>query len=112
VFDINIKIMIVFIVCGYFLFATVLLLILSLPGFAIRRSYYASRFSHSFISTNLMNELIWSFIPAIFINGMSIMLIEKCTNHTFKLDYLGYLFWFSGGLLFIKNKRRFRAHNN
>lgn len=78
-----------------FAFVTVLLLLISLPGVAIRRSYYASRFSLNYVSTNLLNELIWSFIPAIFLNAIAILIIEKTTDHYFILEYFGYLV--SGG---------------
>jgi hypothetical protein len=74
-----------------FAFVTVLLLIISLPGVAFRRSYYASRFSLNYISTNLLNELMWSFIPAIFLNAFAILFVEWTTRFKFRLDYIGYL---------------------
>jgi hypothetical protein len=74
-----------------FAFVTVLLLFISLPGVAIRRSYYASRFSLNFISTNILNELIWSIIPAIFLHAFTIIVIEKLTHFNFHLEYFGYL---------------------
>lgn len=74
-----------------FAFVTVLLLIISLPGIAIRRSYYASRFSLNYVSTNIVNELIWSFVPAIFLHLVAIVIIEKYTSYVFHIDYFGYL---------------------
>jgi hypothetical protein len=74
-----------------FAFVTLLLLFISIPGIAIRKSYYSSRFSINYISTNLINELIWSFIPAIFLNAIAIIIIESKTDYTFRLDYFGYL---------------------
>ncbi len=74
-----------------FAFVTLLLLFISLPGIAIRKSYYSSRFSINYMSTNLVNELIWSFIPAIFLNALAITVIESKTDYTFRLEYFGYL---------------------
>jgi len=74
-----------------FAFVTLLLLFISLPGIAIRKSYYSSRFSINYISTNLVNELIWSFIPAMFLNAIAIIIIESKTDYTFRLEYFGYL---------------------
>ncbi len=78
-----------------FAFVSLLLLFISLPGIAIRKSYYSSRFSINYISTNLVNELVWSFIPAIFLNAIAIIIIESKTNYAFRLEYFGYLV--SGG---------------
>lgn len=74
-----------------FAFVTILLLFISLPGISIRRSYYASRFSLNYISTNLINELIWSVIPAIFLHGIAILIIERISSFSFHLECLGYL---------------------
>jgi hypothetical protein len=74
-----------------FTFVTLLLLLISLPGVVIRRSYYASHFSINYMSTNLVNELIWSFTSAIFLNAFAISIIERTTKFWFRLDYLGYL---------------------
>ncbi len=74
-----------------FAFVTVLLLLISLPGIAIRRSYYASSFSINYMSTNIVNELIWSFIPAIFLNVLAILLVEWITGYSFQLEFFGYL---------------------
>jgi hypothetical protein len=74
-----------------FAFVTVLLLLVTLPGITFRRSYYASRFSLNYISTNLLNELIWAIIPAIFLHAIAILLIEKYSNHRIDLECFGYL---------------------
>lgn len=74
-----------------FAFVTILLLFITLPGISIRRSYYASRFSLNYISTNLLNELMWSIIPAIFIHGIAILIIENNFDILIKLDCFGYL---------------------
>lgn len=74
-----------------FAFATILLIFISLPGIAIRRSYYTSKFSSSYISTNWVNELIWSFIPAVFIHAFAIILIEQSSSFYFNIEYIGYL---------------------
>jgi len=74
-----------------FAFVTIVLLVISLPGVAARRSYYASRFSLNYISTNLLNELIWSIVPAILLHSLAILLLEKFTDYTFLLEHLGYL---------------------
>ena len=74
-----------------FAFVTILLLLLTLPGIAIRRSYYTSSFSLNYISTNLFNELIWSIIPAIFLHFSAILIIESFSEYRFVLENFGYL---------------------
>ncbi len=74
-----------------FAFITVLLLLFSLPGIAFRRSYYASRFSLNFVSTNLINELIWSFIPALFLHAIAVLIIEAQGKVQFHVEHFGYL---------------------
>ena len=74
-----------------FAFVTILLLLISLPGYALRRSYFTSRFSIKYIPTNIINELIWSFFPAIFIHGIVIIIIEEYTTFSVHLENVGYL---------------------
>ncbi len=72
-------------------FVTVFLLFVSLPGYALRRSYFASRFSINQFSTNILNEIVWSFIPALFIHVIAIIILEKYSNKLVNLEYVGYL---------------------
>jgi hypothetical protein len=74
-----------------FAFVTVLLLLVTLPGITFRRSYYASRFSLNYISTNLINELVWAIIPAIFLHALAIMFIHSYTTYRIDLESFGYL---------------------
>ncbi|MBS3770706.1 MAG: hypothetical protein KGY70_20145 [Bacteroidales bacterium] len=74
-----------------FAFVTILLLLISLPGYVLRRSYFTARFSIRFIPLNIVNELIWSFFPAILIHGIAILIIEKNFNLFIHLKYIGYL---------------------
>lgn len=72
-------------------FVTVFLLFISLPGYALRRSYFASRFSSQQFSTNILNEIVWSFIPAIFIHSIAIVILEKYSSKLVNLEFVGYL---------------------
>jgi len=74
-----------------FAFVSVLLLFITLPGIAFRRSYYSSRFSLNYISTNLVNELVWAIIPAILLHAFAILIIEKASAYRFDLEGIGYL---------------------
>lgn len=74
-----------------FAFVSVLLLFVSIPGIALRRSYYAGRFSLDYITTNLVNEIVWSLIPAIVLHSIAILVIERVSNVNILLDYFGYL---------------------
>lgn len=74
-----------------FAFVTILLLLISLPGYVLRRSYFTSKFSIKYIPTNIINELFWSFFPAIFIHGIAILIIERFCNISIHLEHLGYL---------------------
>lgn len=78
-----------------FAFVSVLLLFVSIPGIALRRSYYAGRFSLDYITTNLINEIVWSLIPAIVLHAIAILAIERISNINILLDNFGYLV--SGG---------------
>ena len=76
-----------------FAFVSVLLLFITLPGIAFRRSYYSSRFRVSlyYVSSNLINELVWSIIPAIFLHAFAMILIQHYTAFRFDLESVGYL---------------------
>ncbi|WP_010663164.1 hypothetical protein [Marinilabilia salmonicolor] len=78
-----------------FALAAVLFLLLSLPGIAFRRSYYSSRFSISFISTNFVNEIIWALVPSFIFHAIAICFLESFYQEDLKIEYVGYLL--SGG---------------
>lgn len=69
-----------------FAFVTILLLLISLPGYVLRRSYFTSKFSIKYIPTNIINELFWSFFPAIFIHGIAILIIERFVLENYYLS--------------------------
>nr|WP_320023515.1 hypothetical protein [uncultured Draconibacterium sp.] len=72
-------------------FVTIFLLFISLPGFALRRSYFASRFSINQFSTNIVNEIFWSFIPALILHVIAIWIVERYSNKEIYFEYIGYL---------------------
>ncbi|PSR55911.1 hypothetical protein AHMF7605_21605 [Adhaeribacter arboris] len=74
-----------------FAFVTVLLVFITLLGIALRRSYFSSRFSIEYITTNLVNEIIWAIIPAILLHAFAILVVEATTSYQVLLENIGYL---------------------
>ena len=74
-----------------FALVAVIFLFLSLPGIAFRRGYYSSRFSISFISNNVINETIWSLVPAYIFQTLGLWFINTFLSYDFDVKYIGYL---------------------
>jgi hypothetical protein len=72
-------------------FPSILLLFLSVPGIVLRRSYFAGRFSINFIETNIINEIVYSVIPAVVLHIGYIILIQQFTSYEILVDHFGYL---------------------
>lgn len=70
-------------------FATILLLFLLLPGFAIRYSFLQGRYSRKFYKPPITEEIFGSILPAIIIQLTGIVVIENF--HNISLETIYYL---------------------
>ena len=72
-----------------FIFVTVLIFILLVPGFLLRLAYFSAPFSRKFTGTNLIADLSWSIVPALILHFIGIGVVEHFSNYYFQFDYLG-----------------------
>jgi hypothetical protein len=74
-----------------FVFVTILIFLILIPGFLFRFSYFSSPFSKRFTASNLVNDLTWSIIPGLLIHSIGTLIVENYTNYDIKYDHIGYL---------------------
>ncbi|ALU74991.1 hypothetical protein [Tenacibaculum finnmarkense] len=70
--------------------STLLILILILPGIVLRKFYYSEEFSSQYTSKNLFELILSSFIPSLFIHGISIIIVGFF-NYKIEFQILGQL---------------------
>lgn len=74
-----------------FVFVTVLIFIILIPGFLLRFSYFSPPFSKRYSAANLVSDLTWSIIPSFIIHGIALAVVAKYTSYSINFNYLGYL---------------------
>jgi len=76
-------------------FATLLIVFFALPGIALRKSYFAGKFSTSGFTTNYVSLIVWSLIPAIVLHSLYLPFCEWVCGCEILVGNFGYLL--SGG---------------
>jgi len=74
-----------------FIFVTVLIFIILIPGFLLRLSYFSAPFSKKFTGTNLIIDLTWSILPGLLIHFIATLLVPIFTTYSIRYDYVGVL---------------------
>jgi heme/copper-type cytochrome/quinol oxidase subunit 2 len=72
-------------------FTTILIVIILAPGFLAKNAYSASKLSVRDPNRNIVNELVWSIIPALIIHTVFIFLIESFSDYYIDFKQLGNL---------------------
>lgn len=72
-------------------FTTILLFIILAPGYLSRKAYSSSKLSVRDLNKNIVNELIWSIIPALTLHILFISIIHNFTSYYIDFKSLGNL---------------------
>jgi hypothetical protein len=78
-----------------FALTTITILIITLPGIVLRKSYYSEEFSTNHRKSNLTEEIFWAIIPSFFIHSLARIVIMLLTSYDFNFNIIGFLL--SGG---------------
>ncbi|MGM0408309.1 MAG: hypothetical protein ACQERU_10000 [Bacteroidota bacterium] len=78
-----------------FALTTLTVLIIALPGFVLRKSYYSEEFSTNHRKSNLTENIFWAIIPSLLIHSLARILIILFTSYDFNFNIIGFLL--SGG---------------
>lgn len=72
-------------------FGTVLLFLIFSPGIIFRFSYFSRPFSTRAIHSNIIQDIFWSIIPAIFINFLALSFFKHYFKKELDFQILGFL---------------------
>ena len=72
-------------------FGAVLLFVIFLPGWILRRSYLSGPFSKHFIRSSPSEEIFWSILPGLFLHAVLLWVGEFLTNYQVNIKTLGLL---------------------
>lgn len=70
--------------------STFLVFIFVLPGLAFRTNYYATGFA-SKVPKSPSDIIVWSFVPAILIHGLSLTIIYEITGYKVDYEMIGHI---------------------
>ena len=74
-----------------FALGSILVVLILLPGFVLRKGYYSYPFSKKFIPENIFTDLVFSIAPAFIIHGIYLCCVNKWSDHTVNLTIIGNL---------------------
>src|SRR4051812_46483418 len=74
-----------------FALGSILVILILLPGFILRKGYYSYPFSKRFIPENLFTDLIYSITPAFILHIIYFIIVNKCADRPVDLTLIGNL---------------------
>ena len=72
-------------------FSTVLIFLIFSPGIVFRVNYYRSDFSKRNANISLIDDVLWSSIPAILFHVFGLFIAYKITGYTVNFEFIGNL---------------------